>query len=46
MLIKAADTCYNSNESWKSKSIEKKEEDLGRAILTHIGFEPHVQQQS
>lgn len=35
MLIRAADTCYDSNESWKSKPKEKKEEDLGRAILSH-----------
>jgi hypothetical protein len=40
MLIKTADKCYPSNEEWKRKSKQKKEEYLGKTILTYIGFQP------
>jgi hypothetical protein len=42
MLIKAADKLYSktSDQKWKEKTEDEKEEDLGKAILMHIGFQP------
>ena len=45
VFIKAADNKYSEDEEWKVKSEKEKEEYLGKAILTHIGFQPPGEQQ-